>query len=493
MSHHDIVRPHNPWERFTARKEENHVAEDISRLCPSPQTTTSTVIERFMTHKQKLQDRPIPRQRQLLRDFLAGCTRQPSSVSQQRYFEADIIDSSATRDIALLDDRQRHSNCAKLIGNDCPACVVFSKNLSIHELFLRLQAKLSWGFFLEFHISYHALRSGPLRQDSRFVSGKPLREHGVLPLREETNDPEELYYYEAQTSSLCWGYDEWFWTELFLVDTWFGSEENHQTYLTNSTAGNGFDPPLAGSRTFESPCLDPREYFLLKLDRRLEQAATEYSALIEAFIRRMDEHARTTHGFFHDNERQELIRTLSTIIETIQIFVDAINGTIDAWETFYRTQIALFTVHARDKPTWPDILDSIIRSISELMRLRNLLLRKKQRFRFKLESSHNVSSLGQTETGNLQARTAVKQGEDLRILTKMTVYVAFPLLFTTAAFGMDFVTPKYPWALFFAVLICTSLANWVLATTLASEKAPWEVWVGWKVDLTRSLVKMGVK
>lgn len=34
---------------------------------------------------------------------------------------------------------------------------------------------------------------------------------------------------------------------------------------------------------------------------------------------------------------------------------------------------------------------------------------------------HTVSSLSQTYTGNLQAETAVNQGNDLKILTKMTV------------------------------------------------------------------------
>jgi hypothetical protein len=147
---------------------------------------------------------------------------------------------------------------------------------------------VSWGFFFEFHIPYHALRYGPARKDTRYVSGKRLRKLESLPLQRESSDPDELYYYEAQTSSLCWGVDEWFWTEIFLVDTWFGSEENHKTYLTCRTPGDGFDPPLGGGRTLEKPCFDPREYFLLKLDRRMEQVATEYSALIETFNKRMD-------------------------------------------------------------------------------------------------------------------------------------------------------------------------------------------------------------
>jgi len=105
---------------------------------------------------------------------------------------------------------------------------------------------------------------------------------------------------------------------------------------------------------------------------------------------------------------------------------------------------------------------------------------------------HTVSSLSQTETGNLQAKTAVTQGDDLKMLTKMTVvshpipihrsytgtpranhdlqYVAFPLLFTTAFFSMDFVAPKYPWAAFFGVLVLMSLLNYMIASPRSSQR-----------------------
>ncbi|KAI4945971.1 hypothetical protein J4E91_007412 [Alternaria rosae] len=63
-----------------------------------------------------------------------------------------------------------------------------------------------------------------------------------------------------------------------------------------------------------------------------------------------------------------------------------------------------------------------MRNVAELDRLRKILLTKRDRFKFKLDSLHTVSSLSQTETGNLQAKTAVTQGDDLKMLTKMTVH-----------------------------------------------------------------------
>ena len=73
--------------------------------------------------------------------------------------------------------------------------------------------------------------------------------------------------------------------------------------------------------------------------------------------------------------------------------MDSIGGTLDAWEDFYNSQIALFTVHARDKPTWPALLDRIIRNIVELRRLRRLLETKRNRFKFKLESVSQLCSI----------------------------------------------------------------------------------------------------
>jgi hypothetical protein len=139
------------------------------------------------------------------------------------------------------------------------------------------------------------MRFGPIEntKDPRRISGKRLRKSAPLPLRSDSRDQEDLHYHEAQTSSLCWGPDETFWTELFLVDTYFGSEKNLETYLATPLHGNpgdGSDPPLGGRGSMQKPIFDPREYFLLKIDRRIEQVATEYRALVETFNKRMEEY-----------------------------------------------------------------------------------------------------------------------------------------------------------------------------------------------------------
>ncbi|KAH8731156.1 hypothetical protein GQ44DRAFT_605115, partial [Phaeosphaeriaceae sp. PMI808] len=272
------------------------------------------------------------------------------------------------------------------------------------------------------------------------VSGHSLRKSEELPLHGFSGDNKHLCYHEGQTSSLSWGPDETYWSELFLVDTYFGSEEDHETYPIppqGGCTGDGWDPPLGGRGTMKIPIFDPREYFLMKIDQRVEQVTMEYSALVETFDKRMEKYIGKIRYIFEDDGDRTNTQTLSNVIETIHIFVDCLGGIIDSWGMFSRNEILFFTRHAPEKLDWPPILSKITRNMSELDRLRNLLLTKKERLKFKLES-----------------------------------YVAFPPLFTTAFFSMDFAHPPYPWAVFSGVLVAVSLLNYMIA----SQSNPYMVW-----------------
>lgn len=132
---------HNPWERFKTRNEQTHLAED-SRLVRAASTTSLEVIKNFITYGTHQFEEPIPQQRQLLRDYLCvAATNDPDPTNQ--FVETDIVKFSKTWDIALLDDRQNHDGCARPYGNPCSRCHIFSENLSIPQLFLRLKENVS--------------------------------------------------------------------------------------------------------------------------------------------------------------------------------------------------------------------------------------------------------------------------------------------------------------------------------------------------------------
>lgn len=141
----EFHRPYNPWEKFTRRDEAKHTAEDILLCRPGTPITTAEVIHSFLTHGYNQLDQAVPRKRQLLRDFLEeviNSRRVHSTVDQ------DIFTTSRNNDVALLDDRLKHERCARSIGQACNHCTVFSKNLTIPDLYKRLQEKVCLSFHL---------------------------------------------------------------------------------------------------------------------------------------------------------------------------------------------------------------------------------------------------------------------------------------------------------------------------------------------------------
>ena len=146
---------------------------------------------------------------------------------------------------------------------------------------------------MEFHVSFFALRLGPRTEDHRHQASRfgnqPLRAARELPLGSIDGNVEEAYYYEAQTSILVTGLDEYFWTVYCAVETYYGSEENEQTYLT---ARDPLDPPTGGAKWLRWPHWNPREYYLRIVALRMMQATEEWKALIEVFDERMTVYVR---------------------------------------------------------------------------------------------------------------------------------------------------------------------------------------------------------
>jgi hypothetical protein len=162
MSHnHDLGRLHNPWEKFTRRDEKKHNAEnDLAfrlgqpsyQLAPTsppqPLSTRSTieVIDLFLGFGSKSLDEPVPRQRQLLRDFLLASDPPLPSLSPSTPTTTYIDDvelRSSVGDIVLTDDRNYHEDCARKVKQTCSDCYIYSQKLTIPELCTHLQGEVS--------------------------------------------------------------------------------------------------------------------------------------------------------------------------------------------------------------------------------------------------------------------------------------------------------------------------------------------------------------
>ena len=141
---------------------------------------------------------------------------------------------------------------------------------------------------MEFHIPYYALRRGYGSRDPRILDGKPLRASRPLPLARNAIERAD-HYHEAQISVLVTGPDEWVWTSYCGVDTYFGSEPESKTYLSDN---HPTEPATSGAVALKYPTWNPREFVLRVLSRRMAQATKEWGALIDTFNDRMVTYVR---------------------------------------------------------------------------------------------------------------------------------------------------------------------------------------------------------
>jgi hypothetical protein len=134
-------QPHSPWKKFTYRQEAKHHPEDDLRLC-TPDQTSAQIIERFLSpERDKIHlDELVPRRRQVLRDFLNEVV--PAVQRGIGPYLQDVERYSNDDNIALVDDRQNHEGCDKVIGKPCSDCLIFSRLICIPELCVRLQEKV---------------------------------------------------------------------------------------------------------------------------------------------------------------------------------------------------------------------------------------------------------------------------------------------------------------------------------------------------------------
>jgi hypothetical protein len=155
----DLGRFHNPWEKFEHRDEKGQRAESdlVFRLgYPLLQVntlftrSTAEVVESFLSFGSNSLDDPVPRKRQLLRDFLQASHPPMPTLSSSRSPAAyldEIRLLSAVGDIALVDDRNYHPDCARKIGRSCSGCYIYSEKLSIPDLCTRLQGEVGFVTF----------------------------------------------------------------------------------------------------------------------------------------------------------------------------------------------------------------------------------------------------------------------------------------------------------------------------------------------------------
>lgn len=155
---HGFNRGHNPWEKFKHRDESRHRTQDEATfrldsrdptMTDALTTQTTEIIERFLGAGSSCVDSPIPRQRQLLKDFLDAACRGsplaslPSSAPPTSYLD-DVRRHSSPHDIAIVHDRNIHPKCVGMTQMPCSSCYKFSARMSLPDLCTHVNERVSY-------------------------------------------------------------------------------------------------------------------------------------------------------------------------------------------------------------------------------------------------------------------------------------------------------------------------------------------------------------
>jgi hypothetical protein len=139
-------------------------------------------------------------------------------------------------------------------------------------------------FELVFHLPMLVYReSAILRSDPRLDKyGEPLRGFDNISFLGTSEAGALGVLYEAVTSLVVVGIDNFRWTAYMLVDTYFdGPDTTRETvweYHKDESGDDGtyMDPLTRGNEAADRPQRDPRRYFFLVLQHRWKLALTEW-------------------------------------------------------------------------------------------------------------------------------------------------------------------------------------------------------------------------
>lgn len=158
-------------------------------------------------------------------------------------------------------------------------------------------------FTLEFHLPYFVWRNEAQQDRRKRADGSALRSTKDLSFLTKPNQSgtsyqnRASYLHEAQSSCAVTGYNNNIWTACSLTDTYYHSsqdsddnedmlpyyandaDDTEETDETEDTEEK-WDPLTIGMCDANKPPWDPREYFLLILNRRLEQAKEEWLNIV---------------------------------------------------------------------------------------------------------------------------------------------------------------------------------------------------------------------
>jgi hypothetical protein len=161
-------------------------------------------------------------------------------------------------------------------------------------------------FQLALHLPYYAWRSSPkaCEDHRRDANGSPLRQSQDVSFLNWQGSGSPGFLYEAQISCVVAGVDEWRWVAYCFVDTYFdATEEARETVLSyheDSLVAEGMraDPLTFGVTKADDPIQEPRKYFLMVCQIRINQAKREWQQVVAKVQQSIREYVQVRSLFF---------------------------------------------------------------------------------------------------------------------------------------------------------------------------------------------------
>ncbi|KAF4628639.1 hypothetical protein G7Y89_g9512 [Cudoniella acicularis] len=256
-------------------------------------------------------------------------------------------------------------------------------------------------------------------------------EFHIPPTTISTSRDEHICLYEAQTSVVVTGIDQWVWAAYGFVDNYFGSNETVDYYhLLRGKIGGHPDPLAAGRLNADEPIWTPREYFLQVCQIRSKRVLKEWNYIM-SMIKSEIEWPRDNHEIplpYSDPKNTSKLRDISAwntqMMALLSRLIGGLSETVQAWEAFRSQEMGYFIYHSESgAPLSP--IPSLI-AINKIFEELNFNLRKLEELKKELCESSPQALHAHLSFENNAASTFQQSAKKLEDLTVITV-IFFPM------------------------------------------------------------------
>ncbi|KAG5304202.1 CorA-like Mg2+ transporter domain family protein [Histoplasma capsulatum G186AR] len=280
-----------------------------------------------------------------------------------------------------------------------------------------------WSSYIyEYHFSFYYVTFDYFEPDT--VKPDPRKIRRSCPFGKRKSMKHRYIHEEAISFLLCGHFDDAF-TCYQLGDTYFRPRYARDT----------------GPRFFRTydPSQSPGQLLLYWIAVALFHARSRWKNAIDA----LDAEIKAPSDVVFMEDRSDLMaddpqfslsKTYFWALQTYKLFERTLEQTIATWETFKIDSLPKI----QDGRISPENWDASVRSIDQAI---ELLKPKINRIKRGIQDVRDLREGLQSTAAVFDSRTAVRQGENIRLLTYITL-LFLPLSFGTGIFSMQFVEPS---------------------------------------------------